>query len=507
MTAVDAAAEAPATVRDAPRAGAVASPDTTGARAAVQARMDSLVEREARAKLGRRLRQTIRLGTWFWLAFSVMDVLAILRGVEPWWLLPILRLAPVGLAWGLYRTIRAGREPTLRRLRAVEVTVFGALAISVSVMFGLQGGWTSSRIPSLILIVLSYAVLLGSEWRRSLGPIAAQVLALPITLGAMSLFVPRLREQLADPAALEAFAVLYFPVLGGGAIGLIGGHTTWRLREEVAEARSIGRYKLRRRLAAGGMGEIWAAYHAGLRRDVAVKLIHAERRDDAIAIERFDREVQTLAELTHPNTVRIFDHGATETGVLYYAMELLDGTDLQHILDEEGPMGCERAVRLITQAAQALGEAHERGIVHRDVKPANLLVLHRDRAGEFVKVIDFGIAKLDAAQTLTETGMVVGTPGYIAPEVITGGEVSPRADVYGLGMVLHVLLAGELPHRGPTPMSVVQQALEVDVPRLTALREDVPEEVAEVVARAVARDPFARPADGTELAHALRDAM
>ncbi|HJL14761.1 MAG TPA: serine/threonine-protein kinase [Sandaracinaceae bacterium LLY-WYZ-13_1] len=480
--------------------------DTTQGRRAVEERMQTLVAREERAKFRKRLRVAMRIGIPIWLAFSFLDVVAVLRDVvSPWWVLVVARIVPALYAGAIELHLRRRRDPSIGLLRFYEATLFGMGVAALGCMFTIEGGWTSPNIPLAALLLMGHGMWLGGHWRRAVVPIGAMVLALPATFLVASTFVEAMAAQLVEPEAMLQFAVLYGPVVGAAVISLGAGHSVWKLRAELAEAKSIGRYRLRRRIASGGMGEIWAAFHAGLRRDVAVKLIQPRVGEDQTAIDRFEREVRAMAELTHPNTIRVFDYGATQTGVWYYAMELLDAQDLQTHVAVEGRLEPERAVKLLSQAAGALGEAHERGIVHRDVKPANLLLVRAGESSEFVKLIDFGIAKLADADGLTQTGMVMGTPGYIAPEVITGGEATPRADVYALGMVLYFVLAGDVPFEGATPMAIVQQALEADPPPLREVRPEVPAPLEAVVARCLARDPFDRYATGTELAEALRE--
>src|SRR5262249_2757478 len=159
---------------------------------------------------------------------------------------------------------------------------------------------------------------------------------------------------------------------------------------------SLGRYKLKTRIGEGGMGEVWVAYHNGLKRDVAVKILRNDDDDDADAtqaVTRFEREVRATTELTHPNTVRLYDYGVTDDGLCYYVMELLSGENLESLAARDAPLPSARAIHLLLQAARALAEAHARGIVHRDVKPANIFVTNAGGEDDFVKVLDFGIAK------------------------------------------------------------------------------------------------------------------
>jgi serine/threonine-protein kinase len=220
---------------------------------------------------------------------------------------------------------------------------------------------------------------------------------------------------------------------------------------------------------------------------------------------RFEREVRATTELTHPNTVRVFDYGITEDGLLYYAMELLVGKDLGALIAETGPLAPERAVYLLHQATRALAEAHARGIVHRDVKPENLFVGAAGAEGDFVKVLDFGVARRDEAASdmkLTAHDAVVGTPRYMAPEVILGAHATFRSDVYALGAVLYFALTGRPPFDGPTNVALVAEiASTTEAPRLAAGRGSP--ELAALVARALAKDPLARFEHAAALSEAI----
>ena len=313
----------------------------------------------------------------------------------------------------------------------------------------------------------------------------------------------------------------YFrPYRKGFALGLVcvlfatsgifvigGGHLVYTLRRELGEYRSIGRYRLRRRLGRGGMGEVWAAWHRGLGREVAVKMLRFGDEADEVAVERFRREVRSTSELTHPNTVRVYDYGATDDGILYYAMELLEGENLRQLVARSGPLPGARAVHLISQASRALGEAHRKGIVHRDVKPENLFVIDAGGERDFVKVLDFGVAKVpalaEAEQGITRTGAVTGTPATMSPEAITAGEIGPPADVYALGAVLYFLVAGRFPFEGEAASQLVSHLHDPVIPPSVKGRVDVPRDVEDVILRALQKAPEDRYADATELSRAL----
>jgi serine/threonine-protein kinase len=319
-------------------------------------------------------------------------------------------------------------------------------------------------------------------------------------------FSPLIAEQLRDPAALTTLLLNVGYVVGTCALLVGGNHIVWSLRQQVFEARNLGRYRLKRRLAAGGMGDVWLAYHPGLKRDVAVKILRPDERErSAMALARFEREVRSTAELMHPNTVRVFDYGMTEDGLWYYVMELLEGETLGDHVARLGPLPPARAVHIVGQAARALGEAHEHGIVHRDVKPENLFLTSLGGEHDFVKVIDFGIAKVQTYDgKVTDTGSLLGTPAYMAPEMAMGLSADPRSDVYALGAVLYFLLCGKPPfeadNAGALIFAHVNQAV---IPPSQNLGRALPGDVEAVALRALAKDPNDRFGTAAELALAL----
>jgi serine/threonine protein kinase/tetratricopeptide (TPR) repeat protein len=279
----------------------------------------------------------------------------------------------------------------------------------------------------------------------------------------------------------------------------------------------IAHFDVLGRLGTGGMGVVYRARDRVLGRDVALKLVRPEHAGDSAARQRFLREARAAAVLTHPGIAAVYEAGeaASEepggSGLLYIAEELVEGETLAERL-RRGPLEIEEVRRLGAQMADALGEAHARGIVHRDVKPSNLMLTPDGR----LKVLDFGLARRHApsgepaaseAETLSRTapGLIVGTPAYMAPEQIAGEAVDARADVYSAGCVLYELLSGRPPFTGASTAEVLRRSL-TEAPRpIVELREDVPPPLAAVVTRALARDPRERPADGRALATALRD--
>jgi serine/threonine-protein kinase len=259
-----------------------------------------------------------------------------------------------------------------------------------------------------------------------------------------------------------------------------------------------GRYRLVRCIGAGGMGAVWEAEDELLGRRVAVKMLAQPLRDNDAVAERFRREAQAAARLTHPNIAQVFDYGEDD-GCPYIVLELVPGRTLRSLLERRGPLPPEEVAGVGAQIAEALAAAHERGVVHRDVKPGNVMV---DPEGR-VKVMDFGIAQAAWFEPLTDTGTIMATALYLSPEQATGGAATGASDVYSLGAVLYELFAGHLPFDGDSPFAIAHaHAYEVPEPLVEAA-PGVPPAMRAAVEAAMAKDARERPT-AAELATALR---
>jgi len=271
-----------------------------------------------------------------------------------------------------------------------------------------------------------------------------------------------------------------------------------------------GRYRLLRRLGAGGMGEVHEALHLSLNQRVALKMLHPESAAYPGAIERFHREARAAATLKSEHVARMIDAGATEQGAPYIVMELLDGVDLSQLLAARGPLPFGEVVGYVLQASEAIAEAHSLGIVHRDLKPANLFLASRLDGSPQVKVLDFGISKLSAdaqqgeASQLTRTHDVVGSPSYMSPEQLRSSrDVDGRADIWSLGVILYELIAGVQPFLGTSLTQITIRVVQEEPTALRELRPDVPPALADAIHRCLAKQRDQRFGSVAELAHAI----
>ena len=267
----------------------------------------------------------------------------------------------------------------------------------------------------------------------------------------------------------------------------------------------VGSYELLERIGEGGMGEVWLARHESLRRLVAVKLIHPQTLSSQSAAEarrQFEREAHATSTLRSPHTVALFDYGATPDGNVYYAMELLEGISLAALVNEFGPVPPERALHLLIGLCESLSEAHDRGLVHRDVKPGNVFTCVLGTKYDFVKVLDFGLARtlpsLAPGSSPAITGTIAGSPAFMAPEAARGA-FAPSCDIYGVGCVAYWLLTGRFVFEAPTPIDVILAHMQraPDAPSVHAAA--VPPELDRIVLACLAKDAEKRPASAAEL--------
>jgi hypothetical protein len=467
---------------------------------------------------------------------------------------PARRLKLASLAIGTAYAVALGLTNALSAAGwqgAPHVAVHNAIGAAMVALSALVA-WTAARTrmkpDALVNLGLGYEVLvgLGIALQDNLGPVSAMgrplhdISLLFVLIVLFPLVVPAppakavaaslvtasmwplaflLGVRLGNPVPPTAVVALNFlENYIAAALALVPTRIIRNLASEVQKARQMGSYELTELLAQGGMGEVWRARHNMLARPAAIKLVRGYTIGlgpgvvHESIVRRFEREAQATAALHSPHTVELYDFGVTADGTFYYVMEILDGLDLEQLVRRFGPVPPARAVHLLLQLCDSLADAHAVGLVHRDVKPANVYACRKGLKHDFVKLLDFGLVKAawreDADDTsLTQEGSVPGTPAYLAPEVALGNvEVDGRADLYAVGCVAYWLLTGLRVFEAGTPLQMaVQHAQAIPVPPSRRSGRPVPAPLEAVVMRCLEKDPAARPATADDLARCLSE--
>ncbi|MEO8704678.1 MAG: serine/threonine-protein kinase [Kofleriaceae bacterium] len=460
-------------------------------------------DEESRAYLQERL--VVLSGLMFW-SFVILFGFTILMYfqyplIEPPGESTINAIAVVGLTVlaTIWRVFLVRRTLSMERLYQID-TMY---AISVGLVFGLSAWWAKELRPSAYgcLLYASFMVLLRAIVVPSTGARTAVIgvlTFLPMTIVATLL---RHHQELPSWAFVIADLVISTIVV---LLATVGSRIIYGLRRQVSVAMQLGQYTLDEKIGEGGMGEVYRARHTLLRRPTAVKLLIPDRIGGG-TVERFEREVQHMSQLTHPNTVAVFDYGRNPEGVFYYAMEYLDGIDLEHLVEEFGPQPCDRVMSVMVQVCGALHEAHTNGIIHRDIKPANIILCERGAVPDVAKVVDYGLVKEITANTGESSHIILGTPAYIAPEAVSDPEsVGPAGDLYALGAVGYYLLTGKRVFEGKTSVDVcVQHVTATPIPPSKVADVKIPEALENLILKCLEKSPTVRPG-AAALARSLR---
>ena len=423
---------------------------------------------------------------------------------------------------GMELLLLRGR-PSVARLRAHEIGIFGGVAVfcgalrfasnlglppespdpnHATAVFGLATALANIMIYFLIFF---YGLFVPTTRRRCLLLVVWMCAVTLVAIVASAVANPAMR-----PHAPYLLAVTTLGVSMAGAGAVFGAARINTLQREAFEARreaqEVGAYTLQKQLGKGGMGEVWLAEHRLLKRPCAVKFIRSELAANRATAARFEREVHAMTALTHFNTVRIYDYGSSE-GSFYYVMEYLDGPSLEALVQRTGPLEPGRVVYLLRQLCGALAEAHAAGLVHRDLKPGNVIVAALGGQRDVAKLLDFGLVQdlsTEAGDRLTEAGVVMGTPAYMCPEQARGSSaIDARGDIYSLGAVAFFALTGRPPFACATVGEFLVAHLTQPAPDVRSLRADVAADLAEVVARCLAKEPADRYQGAAELDAAL----
>ncbi len=405
-----------------------------------------------------------------------------------------LRAVAVILLLGCMAWLHFRRHVSMASLRRIELIIF---AVPVIEMVLLQAFRTEMQLtlgrPEIIplvqatvglaacLLIAIYGIFIPSTWQRT-ALITTGTALLPTGGAWLQLWMNDSPSQ----AYVEFNYAIPVLTLCMAVIVSMGAHLVDSLRREVEVAREYGQYHLTEEIGRGGMGVVYRGEHRLLKRPAAIKLIHPESAADKAAVERFEREVQLAATLTHWNTVRIYDYGHTDHGDFYCVMELLEGRTLADLLKTKKTLSVQQTVTIVKQICDGLQEAHGRGMVHRDLKPANIFLAATGGREQVVKILDFGVATSRFLPESTDTVRLIGTPFYMSPEQIRGEPTGPTSDIYTIGCVMFECLTGDPPFRRDR----MQDALEAHLsepPPLDRL-PDHPPELRAVVARCLEKD-------------------
>jgi hypothetical protein len=396
--------------------------------------------------------------------------------------------------------------------------VLGSFGIALA-MYSRAGQFADTPIlffalsPSWVAIwLIIYAIVVPAPPGRALLALLASASAPPIVIwtslqqaGLTHIFTPE-----------TFFFANIFPNLICVALAYASARIMFSLGADVSRARELGSYRLIERLGQGGMGEVWRASHQLLTRQAAIKFIRPDSfvgmsaEESSRMIRRFELEAQATASLSSAHTVDLFDFGVADDGTFYYIMELLDGLDLDLLVSRYGPLPASRAVHLLTQVCESLEEAHERGLIHRDVKPANIYVCRSGLRRDFVKVLDFGLVAhrvpaMPSDLRLTLPEHVLGTPTFMAPEVAMGQELDGRSDLYALGCVAYWLVTGRPVFDGSNVFEVVSKHMNVEPdPPSRHAPGAIPPELDALILRCLEKKPDRRPPNAREIARLLR---
>ena len=362
----------------------------------------------------------------------------------------------------------------------------------------------AGRLSWLCVLILIFPMIVPNTPRKTL--IASLIAA---SMDPVGILVAHLRGL--ETPSIVLILWNYLPNYICALIAVIPSKIMTRMGRHLQRARELGSYRLVELIGRGGMGEVWRGTPRMLARPAAIKLIKPEilgapgAAEATVLIDRFRREAEAASGLQSPHTIRLYDFGETRAGTFYFVMELLDGLDLETLVRRFGPVPPARVVEMLRQVCHSLGEAHDRGLIHRDVKPANIYLCRLGREYDFMKVLDFGLVKYDQDQSMldtikTDTEMTTGTPAYMAPEMANGEPIDRRSDLYALGCVAYWLLTGQLVFEADSPLRMLIQHIQASpIPPSIRSGRPVPRALEDLIMRCLAKKPADRPASADEI--------
>jgi serine/threonine-protein kinase len=418
----------------------------------------------------------------------------------------------IGLSLLVFWLARSDRlDPQLLLDIGLIYWVVGALGIDIGNYWNLPAGYPVVGISWVCVWLVFFPLVVPSSPGKTL--LAALVTA---TVGPLVFLISLVFRGSPMPDGVYMLN-LFVPYYLSAGLAFVGSGIIYKLGCDVTRAREMGSYKLIELLGRGGIGEVWLAKHRLLARPAAIKLLSPQVLGsmtdgglNRVALKRFEREAQATAALGSPHTIRLYDFGTTDEGSFYYAMELLDGFDLDSLVTRFGPVSPSRAIDFLKQACNSLADAHHHGLIHRDIKPSNIYVCRLGIQYDFIKVLDFGLVKSDRTASnqdtqLTREGLTTGTPAYLSPEVALGqGEVDARTDIYSLGCVAYWLVTGQLVFEGETPMQVVLDHIQtVPIPPSQRTELELPAQLEDIIMSCLEKKPENRPQTALELGERL----
>ena len=398
---------------------------------------------------------------------------------------------------------------SLRQIRIAELLVManvGLLAVDLDIrmtfnvveadkpnMSGMLASINNWNYVTWSLIIFIYGVFMPNRWQR-----AACVL---LPMAAAPYLVTELTAYLVQEEYEKNIRELMYsdllgrplsPPLIAACISIFAAHTIHGARTSAFQARRLAQYRLIDLIGEGGMGRVYKAEHLLLKRSCAIKLIQPDKNADARALRRFEREVRATAQLTHPHTVQVYDYGQTNEGIFFFAMELLPGMNLGELIKKTGPLPPDRSVHFLIQVSDALREAHEVGLIHRDIKPGNIFISERGGIRDYTKLLDFGVVReVKVDPSLSQTAMMIaGTPSFMAPEQATHPEqTDARSDIYSLGMVGYYMLTGQLPFKGKNPIQIMMAQVNQTPTPPSAIQTGIPADVEAIILKCLEKNP------------------